>query len=540
MTSYSSPKHTHLFLVVFSFFLISCGDFNEDKYENNVIASAHPLATNAGEAMFEQGGTAADAAVAAGFALAVVEPSMSGIGGRLQALYRGHDGKLAGIDASTEVPINYVASKERYKYGYETIGIPGVVAGLLALHQAEGQLPLSTVMAPAIQLAKEGFLLLPGEAFRQQMALKQLVEFEGTKKYFTKNDSIAYQTGDLLIQKDLAMTLERIAAEGHKGFYEGETAQRMVTDIQANGGILTLEDLKNYKALPSKVVRGRYRGHDIHALYLPSFGAITIQILQLLDQLTPLEKGDAAWATTVGKLTKMAYDYRQYQTNQDSLRSILSSNTAHRMAAQFEADYVMASNNSTSWPEAWKVAMGHTTHLTAADAEGRIVSLTQTIGPNMGSKVASPGLGFLYAVTLGGYLGDYQPGDRAISHISPTFISSNDQVVLALGAAGGSRIVTAVTQVVQRYIDQKMSLEKALAAPRVYPDKDTLLLENHSGIVWPETITSDLTINGYPFKFIEDPARFGRVHAVALDSLNNRWIGAADPDWEGTVSGDKQ
>ena len=176
--------------------------------------------------------------------------------------------------------------------------------------------------------------------------------------------------------------------------------------------------------------------------------------------------------------------------------------------------------------------MGHTTHLTAADRYGNIISLTQTVGPLMGSKVASKGLGFIYAVTLGGYLGDYKPGDRANSHISPTLISKNNSPVLGLGAAGGSRIITAVTQVASRYLDQKNTLEKSLMLPRVYPFEDSLWIEDHDGV---KELNAELNIVKNPYKMVDGIARFGRVHAVALDSINNKWIGAADPDWEGTT-----
>ena len=190
-----------------------------------------------------------------------------------------------------------------------------------------------------------------------------------------------------------------------------------------------------------------------------------------------------------------------------------------------------------TWPESWKVAMGHTTHLTATDRFGNVTSITQTIGPNMGSKVATKGLGFLYATTLGGYLGSgYQPGDRASSHIVPTLFSKDGEIVLAIGAAGGSRIIPAVTQVAQRYFSGRYDLSSALEAPRVYPDKDTLLLESHEGISWTKEAQMFLQEKAYPFKFIEEPARFGRVHAIALDTIQNKWVGAADPDWEGTVS----
>ncbi len=507
---------------------------SKQNLKNNAIATAHPLATQAGEQMFALGGSAADAAVAAAFTLAVVEPSMSGLGGRLQAIYTSENGTVKGIDASTEVPAAYVHSTERHRYGYSTIAIPGVVAGLLELHGQEGVLPLEQVMAPAINHAENGFLVLPGEAARQAKVVDQLAEFEGSKKYFLTKDGSPLPAGYMFLQKDLAGVLKRIAQEGHKGFYEGETAALMVSDLQANGSIITLEDLKNYKALPAKVLDGDYRDYSVKSLYLPSFGAITIQILQGLNALPAFKKGDSEWAAVLGEITQKAYENRRKQDDPDSLKMILSKESAEKIA--LGASPKKALVNDFIPPRAWQVAMGHTTHLSAADASGRVVSLTQTVGPNMGSKVASPGLGFLYAVTLGGYLGQYQPGDRANSHISPTLLLKDNKVHLAIGAAGGSRIPTSITQVTQRYLDEKWPLAEALALPRIYPNADTLLLEKHPGLQWPEGTEAALDAIGKPYKYITEPARFGRVHAIALDTLNQRWIGAADPDWEGTSS----
>ncbi len=525
-------KATHIGLLSILMLAFASPSSNKQEYQNNIISAAHPLASKAGAMMYEQGGNAFDAAVAAGFTLAVVEPSMSGIGGRLQALYRDDKGVIAGIDASTEVPINYKKTKEKFSYGYETIGIPGVVAGLIKLHEEKGSLPLKQILAPAINYANNGFHILPGEAKRQAAAQDKLSEFEGSKYHFLNSDGMATTAGDLLVQKDLGAVLEKIAAHGKKGFYEGEVAQKIVDDLQANGGILTLEDLKNYKTRSSKVLTGNYQGHTIHALYLPSFGAITIQILQILDHLDQA-KTEEEWANNLGQATRISYQYRSGQIQKDTLDLILSTEKAKEHAQDIKSNqkYKIA-ENLNNLPKAWVAAMGHTTHLTAADKDGNIVSLTQTVGPNMGSKVATKGLGFIYAVTLGGYLGDYKPGDRANSHITPTFISKNGVPILALGAAGGSRIVTAVTQVISRYIGQKHTLEKSLMLPRVYPFRDSLWIENHKGL---EDLNASFDPEQYPVKYIDDEARFGRVHAIAFDAENNLWIGAADPDWEGTV-----
>ena len=182
--------------------------------------------------------------------------------------------------------------------------------------------------------------------------------------------------------------------------------------------------------------------------------------------------------------------------------------------------------------------MQHTAHLTTSDKYGNVVSLTQTLGPNMGSRVATKGLGFLYNVTmgpyLGGYLGEDKPGDRASSHISPTLFTKNKEVILALGAAGGNKIPVAINQVAYRYLKQKFPLNDALFMPRVYMFESPRYVESHLGI---HRINDDILYESYyNVEKIREKAYFGRVHAVALDTINNKWIGSADPDWEGSVS----
>jgi gamma-glutamyltranspeptidase/glutathione hydrolase len=526
-------KLKYVFLVGFLLLVLinSCSNNNKIVY-NNVIASAHPLASLSGKKMFEQNGNAFDAAVAAAFTLSVVEPSMSGIGGRLQAIYHKSSGKIGGVDASTQVPMNYKASDEKYSYGYKTIGIPGVVAGLLKLHENHGSLPLEKVMAPSIEYAEKGYQILPLEAYRQQSAKNIFKEFEGTRIHFLHENGNSYKAGDLIIQKTLSETLKQIAINGKSGFYEGEVALKMVEDIQSNGGILTLDDLKNYKALDSEVLKGTFEDTEVYSLNLPSYGAITIQILQIMDQLSK-PNSEESWAKYFNSSTALAYSYRNYQQNPDSLSKILDYDLAKEWAKKIEEDALqLAENNMNIIPESWTASIGHTTHLTAADDQGNVVSLTQTIGPNMGSKVASKDLGFLYAVSLGGYLGEYNPGDRLNSHISPTLFLKNGIIHLAIGAAGGSRIITAITQVAHRYLSQKNNLNKALYLPRVYPFEDTLWIEDHDGI---RELNAEFDPDVYPIKMIDEKARFGRVHAVSYDSITKTWTGAADPDWEGTV-----
>ena len=186
------------------------------KSSEGLVSAAHPLAVKAGVEMMEKGGNAVDAAVATAFALAVVEPSMSGLGGRLQAIIRLPNGEFYGVDATTQAPMSYDAkTAPEGRYGYPSIGIPGVVAGLCKLLEKHGTLPIATVMQPAISYAENGFNILPGEAERHSLAQKELTEFAGSTKYFLKADSTTYKEGELFVQKDLANTLKQIKHECH-------------------------------------------------------------------------------------------------------------------------------------------------------------------------------------------------------------------------------------------------------------------------------------------------------------------------------------
>jgi gamma-glutamyltranspeptidase/glutathione hydrolase len=180
---------------------------------------------------------------------------------------------------------------------------------------------------------------------------------------------------------------------------------------------------------------------------------------------------------------------------------------------------------------------GHTTHLVAADSQGNMISLTQSLGPTMGSKVASEKCGFMLATTMGPYLGKMSPGERASSHISPVIIYKDGKPFLALGAAGGARIVPAVVQTISRFIDRNLSLDQAIAAARVFQLSDKLLIENHPGIFWENPVTlNELKRKKSATEVVSKTAQFGRVQA-AYRSSSGKWVGAADPDWSGTVMG---
>jgi len=185
--------------------------------------------------------------------------------------------------------------------------------------------------------------------------------------------------------------------------------------------------------------------------------------------------------------------------------------------------------------DAWGPSHGHTTHLSASDGNGMYVSLTQTIGPNLGSKVATPGLGFLYAATLGGYLGRMEPGERARSSISPLMVLRDGEPVLVLGAAGGARIISAVVQAVLRVVDQGMSLPDALAAARVHPIDGGIAMETSPGIGWTPEVVAEIESWGMEVEEVEREGAFGRIHGIWVDAQTGHSVGVADPDWEGAA-----
>jgi len=513
------------------------------RSQDGAVATAHPLATEAGVRMLEMGGNAADAAVAAAFAIAVVEPTMNSIGGRNQILIRLPDGTVRGIDATTQAPATYDPdTAPQASYGYAVIGVPGAAAGLLRLHRELGSLPLATVMAPAIDYAENGYRLLPGEARREASGAEQSAEFPGTAAIYLKPDGTPRAPGEMLVQKDYAKTLRAIAAGGQDVFYRGEIAQKIAADMAAHGGAVTLESLADYRAEDGHIVRGWYRGYEIVGMDVPSAGVVAIQALHIMETFDPASMTEAQWAAVKGQaLGLAARELRGMGTDTAAARAT-SKAWAERQAGRVRAPRRRPMDAASAAPvpaadflPARPDDQGHTTHLTTADGSGMFVALTQTLGPSMGSSVVTPGLGFLYAATLGGYLGRVEPGERARSSISPLIVLKDGQPVLVLGAAGGGRIPPGIVQVISRVIDDGMTLAEALAAPRVYMGGSTLEVETSPGIGWTPDEVAEMRALGLEVRENPDVGSFSRVHAIQFDAATHTWIGGADPDWEGSA-----
>jgi gamma-glutamyltranspeptidase/glutathione hydrolase len=534
---------------------------NEPAFPVNAIAAtAHPVATDVARDILEQGGNAADAAVAAGFALAVAEPSMSHLGGRIQILVRTADGRYQGYNGMTEVPAGYVAPDVPVSQGYGTIATPGVVAGLARLHAEHGTLPWSELLREPARVARDGYVLLPGAAARHAEGIRQFRDNPGFQQVFIEEDGSAYDAGDLIRQPTLADTIERLARAGADDFYHGQIANRIAADMAANGGHVTAADLAAYKVLDGRYLTTSYRGYDIHTLAAPAGGGLVVKALNILENFDLAAFTELQWAAVMNQALAITINSMDADRAELDLNFVADKGWATQQAQKIRVPAVpvamaatktaaVPTGGATDWSGAyWGADSHHTTHYTIADCDGTVVSITQTVGPLFGSRVITPDLGFVYASTMGSYLSaaDQVPGSRPRTTIAPTIVTRDGEVVLALGAAGGIRILSAIVQTISRHIDRGHDPATSVALPRVHPER----VENEAGqrVTYGEKINLEMTPErGWPDEFAEalesagfevlrvaKHASFGRVHLVARDG--NGWAGVADLDWEGTTA----
>ena len=527
---------------------------------NAMTATAHPVATQVARDILEQGGNAADAAVAAGFALAVAEPSMSHLGGRIQILVRTPDGRYAGYNGMTEVPSGYVAPEVPVSQGYGTIATPGVVAGLARLHAEHGSLPWSALLEEPARIARDGYELLPGAAARHEQGFEQFRDDPGFQQVFIEDDGTAFDAGDVIRQPALAQTIERLALAGADDFYRGQIARQIAADMAANGGDVTADDLAAYEVLDGRYITTSYRGFDIHSLAAPAGGGLVVKALNILENFDLGELTEVQWAAVMNQALAITINSMADDRAELDLEHVADKGWAAGQAKNIRippASFPTAprSMSTTSLPDAtdwsgsyWGPDSHHTTHFTIADCDGAVVSITQTVGPLFGSRVITPDLGFVYASTMGSYLpaADQAPGSRPRTTIAPTVVTKDGEVVMALGAAGGIRILSAIVQTISRHIDQGHDAAAAVALPRVHPERDgndagervaygdRINLEMTAERGWPIEVRNALETDGFKVLPVGEHASFGRVHLVARSG--NAWTGVADLDWEGTTA----
>lgn len=545
-------KLAFMFILITNIYAASYPPVKNTK--DGLAISSNVLANEIGQKVLEEGGNAIDAAVAVGYALAVVHPAAGNIGGGGFAVIHLANGENITLDFREKAPLK--ATRDMYLdeskeviqdssvIGYLAAGIPGTVAGMSEMLDKYGTKKLSDLIEPAIQLAQNGFKITDRQAETMLEVKDEFAKFASSKKYFLKSDGSTYKGGELLVQKDLAKTLKLIQKEGPKAFYEGAIADLIVKDMEKNGGIITKEDLKNYKPVWRKPVVGNYRGYDIISMAPPSSGGI--HIIEILNIMENANIGDMGFGSisTISLMTeamRQAYaDRSEYLGDPDFVKvpveKLIDKDYAKSIFKKINLNRATPSKNVK--PGLGKES-NNTTHYSVADKWGNAVSVTYTINASYGSAAAVDGAGFLlnnemddfsikpgvpniYGL-VGGDANAIEPNKRPLSSMSPTIILKDGKLFMVVGSPGGARIITTVLQVISNVIDHKMNISEAVSAPRFHMQwlPDEIRIEKFG--MTKDTIKA-LENKGY--KIVELPD-MGDVNAILID--NGIFYGTMDP-----------
>jgi gamma-glutamyltranspeptidase/glutathione hydrolase len=542
---------------------------------HGLVVSAHELASRAGVEIMQAGGNAVDAAVATGFVLAVVHSPAGNIGGGGFMLIRMADGQSHFVDYREKAP--EAARRDMFldaqgnviegasEYGYKAIGVPGSVAGMVYAEQRYGTLTLKEVMAPAIQLARQGYSLSWGEA--RALHDKYLSRFAESRRIFQRDGNF-YQPGEIFRQPDLARTLERIAAKPDD-FYHGALARELAAAMQKGGGLITVDDLGHYEVKEREPIRGTYRGYEVISAPPPSSGGtVLVESLNILEGYDLDKLGDRSAESihfTTEAFRRAFFDRAEFLGDpdfakipvaqlidkkygaawRDSIddRKASASKDLKRPAIfseleQYAAAHPQAMTNHESQ---------HTTHYSVVDAEGNAVSVTTTINDWFGSRVTADGLGFLlndemddFSAKPGapnsdglmqGVANAIGPGKRPLSSMTPTIVVHDGKTVLVLGSPGSSKIITTVANVLMGVVDYGMNVQEAVDAPRFHNQwlPDVLNVEQWFS---PDTVKV-LRKMGYNVEFGlhnggEVSPYWSDAECIAVDPKTGDRLGASD------------
>jgi gamma-glutamyltranspeptidase / glutathione hydrolase len=521
---------------------------------NAMVVVQEPIATDVGVAVLKAGGNAIDAAVAVGFALAVTHPYAGNLGGGGFMLARFADGRTAFIDFREKAPAK--ASRDMYLdangkltkdsvVGWRACGVPGSVRGFEVAQKKYGRKGWKELVTPAVQLAADGFPVsyTLDQSLHSTGTTKLLSQFPESKRIF-----LSANYGDKLVQPELAATLKRIRDRGAADFYEGETAKKLVAAMEANGGLITLDDLKQYQALERTALKGHYRDYEVITSPPPSSGGIGI--LQMLGMLegTGYEKtgaGSAASIHYVAEAMRRFYaDRSEYFGDPDFFKVPGTKLLDPRYISSRRAsiDPLHATSSDTIRPgNLTAYESTETTHFSIVDSEGNAVAVTYTLNGGFGNGVTVPGLGFLlnnemddFAAKPGeenmfhliqGEANAIQPGKRPLSSMTPTILARDGKVFMVVGAPGGSRIINGVLQVILNVVDFNMNVQEAVDWPRFHHQwmPDLLYLENG---ISPDTVAVLKSMGHKIAPFENTNPVVARVEAI----LNDKgWLqGASD------------
>jgi gamma-glutamyltranspeptidase / glutathione hydrolase len=534
-----------------------------------MVASVHELASRAGVEMLRSGGNAVDAAVATGFALAVVHPQAGNLGGGGFLLLRNADGKTHFIDFREKAPAAATenmyldaqgnvlpkSSKESSIVGYKAAGVPGTVAGLVYAEKQYGKLSIEKVMAPAIKLARDGFAL----AYEDAQDLKRdehLAEFPETKRIFLREGSY-YQPGEILKQPELARTLERLAKDPDT-FYHGAMARELAAAIQKGGGLITAEDLAAYEVKEREPVRGSYRGYDIISAPPPSSGGVAlVEILNILEGFDLAKSGNRSGATIhleVEAFRRAFYDRADFMGDPDFAKvpvaQLIDKKYADAWRESIDANHATPSNElkRPSFSELERVAQSlrstvtepqNTTHYSVVDTDGNAVAVTTTLNDSFGSRATVAGLGFLlndemddFAAKQGvpngygliqGPANAIAPGKRPLSAMTPTIALKDGKLFMVLGSPGGPTIVTTVANILIGVVDFGLDIQEAVNAPRFHHQwlPDQILVEDRLS---PDTMNV-LSSRGHKLTVRHF---WGDGECIMIDPKTGERLGASD------------
>lgn len=535
-------------------------DFDMDVFHpvqahNGMVASEHALASHVGLQILKEGGNAIDAAVAVGFALAVVLPNAGNIGGGgFMMVHDAKSGQNIALDFREVAPSR--ASRDMYLddkgnvingkslYTHYAVGVPGTVAGMEHALKKWGTLPLAKVMAPAIALAEQGFPVSVTLAKTLEQEKKNMGQWPATQAIFWK-DGAPLKAGTPLIQKDLANSLRLISQQGAKAFYEGAIAQKIAAEMAPHAGAITLQDLRDYKVVERTPVKGTYRGYEIVTMPPPSSGGVhLIQILNMMERW-PLNQWGANSAQSIhymAESSKLAYaDRSEYLGDPGFVKVPVQGLTSKRYAEQLAATIQpgkarVSKDIKPGKPQPFE--SNQTTHYSVVDKAGNAVAVTYTLNTNFGSGIVAKGTGILlnnemddfsakpgvanaYGL-IGGDANAVAPGKRPLSSMTPTFVLKDGKPTLVTGSPGGARIITTVLQTVVNNIDYGMNPAEAAAAPRVHHQwlPDELRIEKGLS---PDTVNL-LKQWGHN---VAVKASMGRTQTIEL--RNGVLYGASDP-----------
>lgn len=505
-----------------------------------MVATGSTYATQAAVRMLEAGGNAIDAAVAAWFALIVTDPANTSLGGRAQILLRLRTGQVIALDGATEAPAGVTALRDAtdLRAGYALVPVPGALAAVAEMQRRYGSLKLTTVVQAGLELAEQGFAVPPRLAATWQQTRAALARNPGAAQNFLKPDGAAWQTGETFRQPNLARVLRQIAGQGINVFYRGSLATAMARDVAANGGFWRPEDLRNYRAQAGVVVRTNYRGAQVASAGGRAWGNTLAEMLNMLGhfELGKTEPTPAETEILARVIAQALADRPQElgslkpKPNGFALPLLSSPAFAAQRAALIRKTLLPVPAPPVQDPEQ---EPRDTTHLAVLDDKGNAVSLTTSIGPAFGARVATPELGFLYAHSYQ-MRSDPQPRARDLTEMTPTIVFKQGQPLLVLGGAGSERIPSAILQVISNVLDRGWPLEQAMRAPRIFCVAQKLRLQQ--GIT--PAIGETLRQRGFELEWVTPEAarHQGLVHAVGYDPTAKTYFGAADPGDSGSAA----